>query len=181
MKKTTDKRLVSIRDLHTSEVRLLDQDGNQLGVVSVGAAEDAAETAAKESGENFELVVISPTAVPPVCKIMDKGKFLYELNKKAHAAKKKQKLVQIKEIKIRPATEEGDFQVKLTNIKRFLEHGDKVKITVRFRGRELMHNDLGMEVIKRFEKELEDLIVVEQPPKMEGRQIVMMVSPKKKK
>lgn len=181
MKKTTDKRLVSIRDLHVSEVRLLDQNGNQLGIVSVSEAERAAQEAAETTGDNLELVIISPTADPPVCKIMDKGKFLYELNKKAHAAKKKQKQVQIKEIKIRPATEEGDFQVKLNNIKRFLENGDKVKITVRFRGRELMHNDLGMEVIHRFEKELADLMVVEQPAKMEGRQIVMMISPKRKK
>jgi translation initiation factor IF-3 len=181
MKKTAEKRMVSVRDLHVSEVRLLGVDGSQLGVVSVAAAEDAAQTAAEESGDDLELVVISPTATPPVCRIMDKGKFLYELNKKAQAARKKQKLIQIKEIKFRPVTEEGDYQVKLNNIKRFLEHGDKVKITVRFRGRELMHNELGMGILKRIEKELADEIMLEQQPKLEGRQMVMMVSPKKKK
>jgi len=175
MKKIAEKRLPTIRDLRVSEVRLIDADGSQAGVVSVAEAEARAE----ESG--LELVVISPTATPPVVRIMDKGKFLYELNKKAQVARKKQKQIQIKEVKLRPVTDEGDFLVKVNNIKRFLEHGDKVKITVRFRGRELMHNDLGLEMMQRIERELADLIVLEQAPKMEGRQVVMLISPKKKK
>jgi translation initiation factor IF-3 len=175
MKKIAEKRLPTVRDLRVSEVRLIDADGSQAGIVSVAEAEARAEEA------GLELVVISPTATPPVCRIMDKGKFLYELNKKAQIARKKQKQIQIKEVKLRPVTDEGDFLVKVNNIKRFLEHGDKVKITVRFRGRELMHNDLGLEMMKRIERELADLVVLEQSAKMEGRQIVMLISPKKKK
>jgi translation initiation factor IF-3 len=181
MKKTAEKKMLSVRDLHVPEVRLLGIDGSQLGIVSVAAAEEAAQVAADETGDDLELVVISPTATPPVCRIMDKGKFLYELNKKAQAARKKQKMIQIKEIKFRPVTEEGDYQVKLNNVKRFLEHGDKVKITVRFRGRELMHNELGMGILQRIERELADAMVLEQSAKLEGRQLVMMIGPKKKK
>ncbi|MFI4955209.1 MAG: translation initiation factor IF-3 [Gammaproteobacteria bacterium] len=181
MKKTAEKRLLSIRDLNASEVRLLGAEGEQIGVVSVAAAEATLQEALETTGKDLDLVVISPTATPPVCRIMDKGKYFYEMNKKAQLARKKQKQIQIKEIKLRPVTEEGDFLVKLNNVKRFLEHGDKVKITVRFRGRELSHNELGMEVMKRMEKELGDLITVEQAAKMEGRQLVMMVGPKKKK
>jgi translation initiation factor IF-3 len=181
MKKTADKRVISIRDLNTSEVRLLGIEGEPLGVVSVTVAEDSLQEAIESTGKDLDLVVISPTATPPVCRIMDQGKYLYEMNKKAQAARKKQKQIQIKEIKLRPVTEEGDFLVKLNNIKRFIEHGDKVKISVRFRGRELSHNELGMEIMKRFERALEDLVIVEQAAKMEGRQLVMMVGPKKKK
>lgn len=181
MKKTAEKRLLSIHDLNSAEVRLLGIDGEQIGVVAVTKAITLLQEALDESGKDLDLVVISPTATPPVCRIMDKGKYLYEMNKKAQLARKKQKQIQIKEIKLRPVTEEGDFQVKLNNIKRFLEHGDKVKITVRFRGRELSHNELGMEVMQRMEKELSDLIVIEQAAKMEGRQLVMMIGPKKKK
>ena len=134
--------------------------------------------AAEEGG--FDLVEISPTAKPPVCRIMDYGKFLFELSKKQAEAKKKQKQVQIKELKFRPTTEDGDYQVKLRNLVRFLEHGDKVKITLRFRGREVAHQDLGMKILERVQKDMAELAVVEQHPKREGRQLLMVLSPKKK-
>lgn len=124
---------------------------------------------------------ISPNASPPVCRVMDYGKFLYEQGKQRAAAKKKQKLVQIKEIKFRPGTEEGDYQVKLRNLIRFLEEGDKVKITVRFRGREISHQELGVRMLERLQLDLSNYGTVEQFPKMEGRQLVMMISPGKKK
>ena len=129
----------------------------------------------------MDLVEVSPNADPPVCKVMDYGKFLFEQNKKQQAAKKKQKLVQIKEIKFRPGTEEGDYQVKLRNLTKFLEEGNKTKITVRFRGREMAHREIGMELLKRVEKDLDELAVVEQYPKFEGRQMVMVMAPRKKK
>lgn len=124
---------------------------------------------------------ISPNAVPPVCKIMDFGKFQFEQNKKLQAAKKKQKQIQIKEIKFRPGTEEGDYQVKLRSLIKFLNEGDKTKITVRFKGRELTHRELGMDLLKRIEQDLEEHAAVEQFPKLEGRQMVMVMGPKKKK
>ena len=127
----------------------------------------------------LDLVEIVPTAEPPVCRVMDFGKFLFEQNKKRHAAKRKQKQIQIKEVKFRPGTEEGDYQVKLRNMLRFLEEGDKVKVTLRFRGREMMHQDLGVRMLKRVEEDLSELGVVEQFPKMEGRQMVMLISPKR--
>lgn len=134
--------------------------------------------AAEEGG--FDLVEISPTAKPPVCRIMDYGKFLFEASKKQAEAKKKQKQIQIKELKFRPTTEEGDYQVKLRNLIRFLEHGDKVKITLRFRGREVAHQDLGMKILERVQNDMADIAVVEQHPKREGRQLLMVLSPKKK-
>lgn len=127
----------------------------------------------------LDLVEIVPTAEPPVCRVMDFGKFLFEQNKKRHAAKRKQKQIQIKEVKFRPGTEEGDYQVKLRNMLRFLEEGDKVKVTLRFRGREMMHQDLGVRMLKRVEEDLSELGVVEQFPKMEGRQMVMLITPKR--
>lgn len=127
----------------------------------------------------MDLVEISPNAEPPVCKIMDHGRFRFETNKKQHSAKKKQKLVQIKEIKFRPGTEEGDYQVKLRNLIKFLENGDKTKITLRFRGREMAHRELGAKLLKRVEGDLSELAVVEQFPKLEGRQMVMVMAPKK--
>jgi translation initiation factor IF-3 len=127
----------------------------------------------------LDLVEIAPNGQPPVCRVMDFGKFKFEQNKKQHAAKKKQKQIQIKEIKFRPGTDEGDYQVKLRNLTRFLNHGDKAKITVRFRGREMAHRELGMQMLKRIEKELFELATVEQYPKMEGRQMVMMLAPRK--
>jgi len=129
----------------------------------------------------MDLVEISPNADPPVCKVMDFGKYQFELNKKLQAAKKKQKQIQIKEIKFRPGTEEGDYQVKLRSLIKFLNEGDKTKITVRFKGRELTHRELGMDLLKRIETDLEELAIVEQFPKLEGRQMVMVMGPKKKK
>ncbi len=123
---------------------------------------------------------VSPDAKPPVCRIMDHGKFLFEENKRKHAAKKKQKQVQVKEVKFRPGTEEGDYQVKLRNLIRFLSNGDRAKVTLRFRGREMAHQDLGMKLLKRVQADLDELGTVEQFPRMEGRQMVMVLSPKKK-
>ncbi len=129
----------------------------------------------------MDLVEVSPNADPPVCKVMDYGKYQFEQNKKLQAAKKKQKQIQIKEIKFRPGTEEGDYQVKLRNLTKFLEEGNKTKITVRFRGREMAHREIGMELLKRIEKDLNELAAVEQFPKFEGRQMVMVMAPRKKK
>jgi translation initiation factor IF-3 len=154
-------------------VRLIGADGEQVGVVSL----DAAMATAKEA--SLDLVEISPNAEPPVCKIMDHGRFKFEKNKKQHSAKKKQKTVQIKEIKFRPGTEDGDYQVKLRNLMKFLENGDKTKITLRFRGREMAHRELGAKLLKRVENDLSELGVVEQFPKLEGRQMVMVIAPKK--
>jgi translation initiation factor IF-3 len=131
------------------------------------------------SDVELDLVEVSPTAKPPVCKIMDYGKFKFEASKKLQASKKKQKNVQVKEIKFRPGTDIGDYNVKLRNLRSFLENGDKTKITVRFRGREMAHRELGMELLKRVEKDLEELAVVEQWPKFEGRQMIMVMAPKK--
>ncbi len=133
-------------------------------------------TAAEAS---LDLVEISPNAEPPVCKIMDHGRFQFENNKKQHSAKKKQKTVQIKEIKFRPGTEDGDYQVKLRSLVKFLENGDKTKITLRFRGREMAHRELGAKLLKRVEEDLSELAIVEQFPKLEGRQMVMVMAPKK--
>ena len=128
----------------------------------------------------LDLVEVSPEAKPPVCRVMDYGKYKFQMSKRKAAAKKKQKQIQIKEIKLRPATEEADYQVKVRNITKFLEAGDKAKVTIRFRGREMAHPELGMELLKRMMAELVDMIVVEQYPKFEGRQIVMVLGPKKK-
>ena len=130
--------------------------------------------------KELDLVEIAPTAKPPVCRIMDFGKFKYREAKKAHEAKLKQKQIQVKEVKFRPGTDDGDYNIKVRNLKRFLEEGDKTKITLRFRGREMAHQELGMALLKRVEADLTELGQVEQFPKMEGRQMVMMVGPKKK-
>jgi translation initiation factor IF-3 len=127
----------------------------------------------------LDLVEISPQAQPPVCKIMDYGKFRYQQQKKASEAKKKQKVIEVKEVKFRPGTEEADYQVKMRNVVRFLEEGNKAKITLRFRGREMAHQDIGMQMYDRIEKDLGDLAIVEQRPKLEGRQMVMVVAPRK--
>jgi len=150
-------------------------EGEQVGVVSINEALQLAYDA------NLDLVEISPNADPPVCKIMDFGKYQFEQNKKLQAAKKKQKQIQIKEIKFRPGTEEGDYQVKLRSLVKFLNDGDKTKITVRFKGRELTHRELGMDLLKRIEQDLEEYAAVEQFPKLEGRHMVMVMGPKKKK
>jgi translation initiation factor IF-3 len=156
------------------QCRLIGPDGTQIGIVPVNDALEAAQEA------GLDLVKISE-ADPIVCKVMDYGKHLYELKKQKNEAKKKQHQVQIKEVKFRPNTEEGDYQVKLRNLIRFLEAGDKAKITLRYRGREMAHQELGMQLLQRIEKELEELATVEQRPKMEGRQLVMVLAPKKKK
>ncbi len=155
------------------QVRLIGADGEQVGVVSLAEAQQAADEA------ELDLVEIVPNAAPPVCRIMDYGKFLFEENKKRHAAKKKQKQVQVKEVKFRPGTDVGDYQVKLRNLKRFLNNGDRVKVTLRFRGREMAHQELGLKLLQRVEEDLKDIGNVEQRPKMEGRLMVMVVAPKK--
>lgn len=154
-------------------MRLIDTEGEQVGIVSLREAQQKALEA------DLDLVEIVPHAKPPVCRIMDYGKFLFEQNKKRHAAKKKQKQVQVKEVKFRPGTDEGDYQVKLRNLMRFLQDGDKAKITLRFRGREMTHQELGSQLLKRIETDLKEYGVVEQFPKLEGRQMVMVIGPKK--
>ena len=164
-------------EIRYREVRLIGLNGEALGIMSSSEALDKATEA------GVDLVEISPNAEPPVCRIMDYGKFLYEKSKAQKEQKKKQKQVQVKEIKFRPATDEGDYQVKLRNLIRFLEDGDKAKVTMRYRGREIAHQDIGLDVMKRIEKELcvdRDLAVVESASKMEGRQAVMVLSPKKR-
>jgi translation initiation factor IF-3 len=156
-------------------VRLIDAEGNQAGVVPVRQAQQIAYDA------ELDLVEISPTADPPVCRVMDFGKFRFEQNKKLAAAKKKQKLIHVKEVKFRPGTDEGDYQIKLRNLTRFLTEGDKAKVTCRFRGRELAHRELGMELLQRVENDLLEYATVEQHPKMEGKQMIMTLAPKKKK
>ena len=155
-------------------MRVIGADGEQVGVLPIEQAKNMAFDA------ELDLVEVSPDAQPPVCRIMDYGKYQFELNKKKHAAKKKQKQIQIKEVKFRPGTEEGDYQVKLRNLIRFLTNGDKAKITMRFRGREMAHQELGLEFLKRVAADLDEYGVVEQHPKSEGRQMVMVMNPKKK-
>ena len=150
-------------------------DSSQKGVVSLDEAKQEAAAA------KLHLVLISPDAEPPVCKIMDYGKHVFELKKQNAANRKKQKVIHVKEIKFRPGTEEGDYQVKLRNLTRFLEDGDKAKVSLRFRGREMAHQHLGMELVNRIRKDLEEFGTVEQEPKMEGRQIVMVLAPVKKR
>jgi translation initiation factor IF-3 len=149
-------------------------DGSQLGVMS------KAEALALAQGQTLDLVEVSPTAEPPVCRVMDFGKFLFEQNKKAHAAKRKQKQIQVKEIKFRPGTDENDYQIKLRNIIRFLTEGDKAKVTLRYRGRELAHQEVGRRLLDRLTQDLAAHASIEQFPLMEGKQLVMMFGPKKK-
>ena len=157
------------------EVRVSGPNNEAIGVLSLAEA-------LRMAGElDVDLVEISPTAVPPVCRLMDYGKFKYQEQKKAAEAKSKQKVIEVKEIKFRPGTDDGDYNIKLRNIKRFLDDGDKCKITLRFRGREITHQEIGMALLQRIRDELADLIVVEQFPKLEGRQMVMMIAPGKKK
>ncbi len=153
---------------------MIGSDGEQIGIVPIE------EALAKAKEESLDLVEIVPNAEPPVCRIMDYGKFVFEQKKQKQAAKKKQKQVQVKEMKFRPHTGEGDYQVKLRNVRRFLEDGDRAKITMRFRGREHAHRELGLKVLQRIEKDLEELATVEQKPAMEGRQMVMVLAPRKK-
>jgi translation initiation factor IF-3 len=155
-----------------ASIRLVDQNGNMVGVVSVNEGLKLAEQA------NLDLVEVSPNASPPVCKILDYGKYKYEIQKKAHEARKKQKVIQIKEIKLRPTIDKHDLQIKIRNVMGFLEEGDKVRITLRFRGREMDHQELGMQVLERVQEALKDNCKIEQPPRIEGKQIVMTVAPK---
>jgi len=141
---------------------------------------DRDEAIGMASDNDMDLVEVSPNADPPVCRIMDFGKYLFEQNKKSHAARKKQKQIHVKEVKFRPGTEEHDYQIKLQKLVRFLTQGDKAKVTLRFRGREMAHQELGVKLLKRVETDLEELAIVEQFPKMEGRQLVMVITPKKK-
>ncbi len=149
-------------------------EGEQVGIVSLQTAMAMAEQA------EIDLVEIAPTAKPPVCRLMDYGKFKYRESKKQHEAKLKQKQIQVKEVKFRPGTDEGDYQIKVRNLIRFLGEGDKTKVTLRFRGREMSHQEIGMQLLKRVEGDLLEHGVVEQFPKMEGRQMVMVLAPKKK-
>jgi translation initiation factor IF-3 len=160
-------------DITSPEIRVIGKDGEQVGVLKLADA----LTLATEDG--LDLVEIAPNSEPPVCRIMDFGKYRFEQAKKAQAAKKKQRVIHVKEVKFRPGTEEADYQVKMRNVRRFIEEGDKVKITLRFRGREMAHQDLGALMLERIRDSLAEEVVVEQWPKMEGRQMVMLVSPKR--
>jgi len=161
-------------NIDAAEVRLVGAGGEQIGVVPLAEAKKLAEES------SLDLVEISPQAEPPVCKVMDYGKFRFEEQKKRQASRKKQKQTQVKEIKFRPGTDIGDYNVKLRNLTRFLTDGDKVKVTLRFRGREMAHQELGRDLLKRVENDLQELGTVEQFPRMEGRQMVMVLAPKKK-
>ncbi|MDR6769785.1 translation initiation factor IF-3 [Azospirillum sp. BE72] len=160
------------REISARSVRLVGADGEMMGVVSLRDALLAAEDA------GLDLVEVAPQAEPPVCKILDYGKFKYEAQKKANEARKKQKIIEVKEIKLRPNIDDNDYDVKMRSARRFLEEGDKVKVTLRFRGREMAHQDLGMNVLVRVRDELTELAKVEQMPKLEGRQMVMVLAPR---
>jgi translation initiation factor IF-3 len=161
-------------DITTPEIRLVGSDGEPLGIVEIEKALAIAEE------QNIDLVEIAPTAKPPVCRLMDYGKFKYNEQKKLHDAKLKQKQIQVKEVKFRPGTDKGDYQIKLRNLVRFLGEGDKAKVTLRFRGREMAHQEFGARLLERVRADLEEYGVVEQFPKMEGRQMVMVIAPIKK-
>ena len=154
-------------------MRVIGADGSQVGVISIAAANKLAEEA------ELDLVEIAPTANPPVCRVMNYGKFKYRESKKQHEARLKQKQIVVKEVKFRPGTDEGDYRIKLRNLIRFLDEGDKAKITLRFRGREMAHQELGFRLLERVKTDLSEHAVVEQFPKMEGRQLVMVLTPKK--
>ncbi|MBC6942068.1 MAG: translation initiation factor IF-3 [Xanthomonadales bacterium] len=161
-------------EIRVPRVRVIGPEGEQVGILS----RDEALSMAQDAG--LDLVEIQPNGDPPVCRIMDFGKFKFEAQKKAHAAKKKQKQVEIKELKFRPVTDVGDYQIKMRNLRRFLEDGDKVKITIRFRGREMSHQELGRAMVDKITAEIAEEAVIEQFPRMEGRLMVMMIAPKKK-
>lgn len=174
------KRIQTVRlnrintEIRASEVRLTGSDGEQVGIISLREALEKAEKA------GVDLVEVSPNADPPVCRIMDYGKFLYEKSKTLKEQKKKQRVIQIKEIKFRPCTDQGDYQVKLRNLIRFLDDGNKVKITLRFRGREMVHQQIGIDMLNRIKNNLDQISVIESfPTKIEGRQMIMVLAPKK--
>lgn len=154
------------------DIRLIGHDGEMIGLVT------PSEGIRRASALGLDLVEISPTATPPVCKIMDFGKFKYEMQKKAHEAKKKQKVIEIKEIKVRPTIADGDYQIKVRNAIKFIQDGNKVRVSLMFRGREVTHNEVGFAVMTRFQDALSEVAKIEVPPKMEGKQIFMMLSPK---
>ncbi len=171
---TVTKRVRRNEEIEATEVRVIGSDGEQAGVMGLSAAIELAKD------EGLDLVEVSPMADPPVCRIMDFGKYLFEQNKKNQSAKRKQKQVHVKEIKFRPGTDEGDYQIKLRKLIHFLEIGDKTKVTLRFRGREMAHKELGANLLARVRDDLEEYGSVEQMPQMEGRQMVMVIAPKKK-
>jgi translation initiation factor IF-3 len=160
-------------EITAPQVRLIGADGDQIGVVDTETAQERA------TQEGLDLVEIVPNAEPPVCRLMDYGRFRFDQKKKQAEARKKQKQVQIKEVKFRPGTDIGDYQVKLRNLTRFLQDGDKAKVTMRFRGREHAHRELGLDLLRRVEADLSGISIVEQQPQMEGRQMVMVLGPKK--
>jgi len=161
-------------EIRIPEVRLIGVEGEQLGVTRIAEALQLAEQ------HDVDLVEIAPNAQPPVCRLMDYGKFKYQEQKRQHEARAKQKVIQVKEVKFRPGTDEGDYQVKLRNLKRFIEDGDKTKVTLRFRGREMSHQELGMRVLERVRDDLAEIGQVESMPKLEGRQMIMVLAPRKK-
>ncbi len=159
-------------NIRAPEVRVIGHDGAQLGIIPIRRALELA------AQEHLDLVEVAPNADPPVCKVMDYGKFKYQQNKRSQEAKKKQTVIQVKEVKIRPKTDEHDLQVKIRHIKRFLAQKDKAKVTILFRGREIAYANQGMKVLERIREELKDEIVIEQQPKMEGRNLIMILAPK---
>ncbi|MCY4426265.1 MAG: translation initiation factor IF-3 [Halieaceae bacterium] len=173
MKKSNDRRAPINDEIEATRVRLIGADGEQVGIVPLAQARSAAEAA------TLDLVQITDVE-PVVCKIMDYGKHVFEAKKQKAAQRKRQKRIQVKEVKFRPGTEEGDYRVKLRNLVRFLENGDKAKVTLRYRGREMAHQEIGAQLLKRVESDLDELGQVEQFPKMEGRQLTMVIAPKKK-
>ena len=169
----TEKELRINGRINAPKVRLISTEGRQIGITALNDALRKAEEA------GLDLVEISPNASPPVCRIMDYGKFQYEESKRRHAARRKQKQMHVKEVKFRPGTDVGDYRVKLRNLTRFLKNGDKAKITLRFRGREMAHQELGMQLLKRVEADLKEYGTVEQRPRLEGRQMIMIINPHK--
>ncbi len=167
------KRVRRNEEIDAQEVRVIDAKGDQAGVMSLTEAIELAKN------DGLDLVEVSPNAEPPVCRVMDFGKYLFEQNKKAQHSKRKQKQVHVKEIKFRPGTDEGDYQVKLRKLVEFLENGDKTKVTLRFRGREMAHQELGANLLARVRGDLDEYAIVEQMPQMEGRQMIMVMAPKK--
>ena len=171
---SSEKRARRNGEITAPKVRVIGPDNQQIGIMFTREAIQYAEQA------GLDLVEVSPTVEPPVCRVMNYGKYLFELNKKQQSARKKQKQIQVKEVKFRPTTDEGDYQIKLRNLTRFLAEGDKTKVTVRFRGREMLHQELGTGLIDRIKSDLSEHAQVEQFPKLEGRQLVMVLSPKRK-
>ncbi|WP_428103442.1 translation initiation factor IF-3 [Candidatus Rariloculus sp.] len=168
------KRVRRNDEIIALQVRVISLNGEQIGILPIQEALEAA------ADKGLDLVEVAPNSDPPVCRIMDYGKFVFEQNKKAQSARRKQKQIQVKEVKFRPGTEEGDYQVKLRNLIRFLTQGDKTKVTLRFRGREMAHQELGRELLKRVESDLDEYGTVEQYPQLEGRQMIMVITPRKR-